>query len=370
MRDIHDASIFALIADEATDISNKEQLCISLRWVDTNFVIHEDTLELIHLTKTDALTIVKAIQDFFVRYQLTITQCRGQAYDGASNMSGAISGVAARLQKEEPTAVYVHCLAHCLNLCLQTVTKSIMPIKEALDLAMELGKFIELSPKRSHLFSTLQQQLSPNGLSIKMLCPTQWTVRTGALEAIIENYKVLLETMLDVQNSGKDEYAMKAAGFLQSLDKFSTYYGLKLSHLVFSATEQFSTMLQSKNLTIQEALHSANLATNFLERQRSEVAFELFYQKVLEESKELTSEPVLPRCRRISKRLDGGCETHRFEDPRTLHRQEYFEAMETVKGEITRRFQQQGMPLAAALEKTLLRAFDCEYSIPDEISLY
>ena len=79
--------------------------------------------------------------------------------------------------------------------------------------------------------------------------------------------------MLDVQNSGKDEYAMKAAGFLQSLDKFNTYYGLKLSHLVFSATEQFSTMLHSKNLTIQEAVHGANLATNVLERQRSEVAF-------------------------------------------------------------------------------------------------
>ena len=51
-----------------------------------------------------------------------------------------------------------------------------MPIKEALDLAMELGKYTELSPKRSHLFSTLQQQLSPNTPSIKMLCPTQWTV--------------------------------------------------------------------------------------------------------------------------------------------------------------------------------------------------
>ena len=43
LRDIHDASVFALNADEATDISKKEQLCISLRWVDTNFVIHEDT---------------------------------------------------------------------------------------------------------------------------------------------------------------------------------------------------------------------------------------------------------------------------------------------------------------------------------------
>ena len=133
-------------------------------------------------------------------------------------------------QKEEPNAMYIHCLAHFLNLCLHTVTKSVLPVKEALDLAMELETFIEFSPKRSHLFSALQQQLSPNAPSIKMLCLTQCTVRTGALEAIIKNYKVLLETILDGQNSGKDEYTMKAAGFLQPLDKFSTYYGLKLSH--------------------------------------------------------------------------------------------------------------------------------------------
>ena len=72
---------------------------------------------------------------------------------------------------------------------------------------------------------------------------------------------------------------------------------------------------------------------------------------MLEESKELTSEPVLPRYRQISKRLDGGCETHRYEDPTALHRQEYFDALVTVKEEIIRQFQQQSMPLAAALKK-------------------
>lgn len=36
-------------------------------------------------------------------------------------MSGHISGVAARIQECEPTAIFVHCLAHCTNLCLQKV---------------------------------------------------------------------------------------------------------------------------------------------------------------------------------------------------------------------------------------------------------
>ena len=44
--DIREAVRYSLIADEATDISHKEQLCITIRWVDKDFNINEDTLEL------------------------------------------------------------------------------------------------------------------------------------------------------------------------------------------------------------------------------------------------------------------------------------------------------------------------------------
>ena len=44
---IREACKFSLIADEATDVSNTEQLCITIRWVDNEFDIHEDPLELI-----------------------------------------------------------------------------------------------------------------------------------------------------------------------------------------------------------------------------------------------------------------------------------------------------------------------------------
>ena len=45
----------------------------------------------------------------------------------------------------------------------------------------------------------------------------------------------------------------RASGLLSLLEKFGTYFGLKLSHLLFSATEQTSTTLQRKNLSVQEA---------------------------------------------------------------------------------------------------------------------
>ena len=200
LKNIREASIYSLIADEATDITNKEQLCISIRWVDSFCVIHEDALELTALTRTDSETIKNAIQDFLLHYQLPISKCRGQAYDGASNMAGIIKGVAARIQNKEPSAVYVHCLVHSLNLCLQTLAKRVTPIKEALEITMELGKFIDLSPKRSQLLSTLQTQLSPESKTpkIQMLRPTRWTVHTKALEAIIRNYKILIPALIEI----------------------------------------------------------------------------------------------------------------------------------------------------------------------------
>ena len=70
---------------------------------------------------------------------------------------------------------------------------------------------------------------------------------------------------------------MKALGYLNSMQKFSTYYALKLSRLAFSATEQLSLTLQGKYTTMQEAVQASKLAVNFLKRQRTDDAFDAFY---------------------------------------------------------------------------------------------
>ena len=119
LAEIRESSIFSIIADEATDVSHNEQLCVAIRWVDSSMLIHETPVELIHVPKTDASTIAGIIKDCMVRLALPISQCHGQAYDGAATTKGQIRGVAAVIQQAEPRALYVHCLAHCINLCLQ-----------------------------------------------------------------------------------------------------------------------------------------------------------------------------------------------------------------------------------------------------------
>ena len=148
LEEIRGVPWFSIIADEATDVANKEQL-VCIRWVDNDFQIHEDPVELINVSKTDAVTLTSAIKDCLIRLSLPLAQCRGQAYDGASNMSGHLNGVAAKIQSEVPSALFVHCFAHCTNLALQAIGRQCVPVRDALDLVVEIIQLIRYSPKRA-----------------------------------------------------------------------------------------------------------------------------------------------------------------------------------------------------------------------------
>ena len=120
-------------------ISNHEQLAIYIRWVDRCYEVHEDLIGMVHVELTTSNSLTAAIKDVLIHCVLPLHQCRGQAYDGAANMMGHSTGVAKQLLSEEPAAIPVHCLAHSLNLCLQDVAKKCQPIRNALNVVMELS---------------------------------------------------------------------------------------------------------------------------------------------------------------------------------------------------------------------------------------
>ena len=85
-----------------------------------------------------------------------------------------------------------------------------------------------------------------------------------------------METLDEVHQTTHDEYGYKAAGLLSALEKFSTLFGLKLSHLAYGASETLSITLQGKDTTLQEALSAVNLTKVFYKRQRTDEAFQPF----------------------------------------------------------------------------------------------
>ena len=191
------------------------------------------------------------------------------------------------------------------------------------------------------------------------------------MDAALKNYSLIQDT-LDEIKEGKDEYALKAVGLLNSMEKFSMYFGLQLSHFIFSATEQLSIALQGKETSLQQAVQASRLTIGFLARQRDDNLFNTFYSRILGASDGLTNQPILPRLRRPPRRRDSASSAHVFETPQAYYKQQYFEALDIVVTDLHTRFQQdRGMPLAALLEKTLLDAANGSFTmIPTELEIY
>ncbi len=92
---------------------------------------------------TNATTILSTIKDALIRMNFKLTDCRGQCYDGASNMSGSRSGVASQIIAEESKALYTHCSGHALNLATQDSLKEVKLMQDTLDTVYEITKLIK-----------------------------------------------------------------------------------------------------------------------------------------------------------------------------------------------------------------------------------
>lgn len=77
---------YTLMVDETTDLSNIEQMVVCLRRVTDDLAVHEEVIGLYSLESTSANAIVSTVKDVLLRMNMKLTDCRGQCYDGASNI--------------------------------------------------------------------------------------------------------------------------------------------------------------------------------------------------------------------------------------------------------------------------------------------
>ena len=121
--DIDESRYFSIIADETTDSSHKEQLCLCVRFVSRENGINrirEEFMKFKSVIDLSAENLANEIMDNLKSKNFDLDYLVGQGYDGASTMSGHVSGVQQRIQEMCPSAIYVHCSSHVLNLVLNS----------------------------------------------------------------------------------------------------------------------------------------------------------------------------------------------------------------------------------------------------------
>jgi len=118
-------------------------------------------------------TLSKLIKTILVSHGLKLENLRGQCYDGAASMHGSYKGVQARIKMENPLALYVHCNAHILNLCLVDLAKQVSQIRNVFNTLNLLHNFVYASSKWQALFekmhSTLHISTNDGPITLKSL---------------------------------------------------------------------------------------------------------------------------------------------------------------------------------------------------------
>ena len=368
LRDISSSIIrsgfFTIMADECTDVANKEQFVVCIRWVDDSLVDHEDVIGVYNVGTIDATTLTSAIRDVLLRMGLKLSMCRGQCYDGASNMTGSKKGVASQLMAEESRALLTHCYGHALNLAVGDAIKQSKICHGALDVAFEVSRLIRFSPKRNAALDKIKaeysaQEESQTHCGIRSFCPTRWTVRGDALESITENYSPLttlweecLETRLEPEVKGR------IIGVQAQMMQFNTLYGLQLAKQILKITDNLSHSLQKQSMSAAEGQALAELTTRTLEGLRTEDSSDLFFKLVKSLHERVGTEPpALPRKRKAPSRYEiGSGEGFHSVTVEDYYRLQYYEALDATIFSIKNRFDQPGYKMYKNLESTLVGA--------------
>ena len=178
-----DAPYFSILADKVTDVSNREQLSLVIRFVDSDGYIHEEFLGFNNLQRITGEAIASSILDTLPQWNLDIKNCRGQGYDGASNMSFSRRGTQALIREKSPKAVYTHCRAHCLNLTIVHTCDQPL-IRNMLGTFNEVCNFLSIHRSVTSMLAVIEKE-TPEASKTTLrlsLCRTRWVERHEAHE--------------------------------------------------------------------------------------------------------------------------------------------------------------------------------------------
>ncbi|XP_064485918.1 zinc finger MYM-type protein 1-like [Ornithodoros turicata] len=307
---------------------------------------------------TRASTLFSILKDVLCRLNLQIENCRGQCYDGAANVSGKSGGLQALVQDIEPRAMYVHCLAHTLNLVLQDLCKQIDVCRDFVSLFADLVNFLKTSPKRLSWFEQFQKEGTP---ALRQFCKTRWTLKASSLRSVSSNYSELVQFLFALSSDEKNDTGAKASGYAKALGKFDSYFMLRLMILVFERLESANSALQKKSLQFGHAEQIVKAVKECVAELRDK--FPGFWSTVKATAEELkTGSPSLPiRQRQAPRRYDEGSQAHEFRSSEAYYRQRFYMVIDTVHASLCTRFPAGMWDHVTKVEKFLMGETDSAY---------
>ena len=307
---VREATVFSILADETKDASKVEQMAIVLRYVDTNTAsVHERFLTYVPAQNLTAQGLSSYILRTLETHQLDPNCIVSQGYDGASVMSGCCSGVQTLIKEVVPHALYVHCNAHCLNLCLVDSVKAVRAASEFFSLLETL--YVFLSSSKCHaIFIEQQTRLhsEKQHRQLQKLSDTRWACRHNAVNAQCYTYDAVLATLSEVISTFDGKKVAEARGLLLQVKSFKFILCLVTFDRLLSCAKGLSDVLQGTQLDLAKAADFVSGTIETIEVFREWEKLFLYCENVAKLHNIPTDEPAseCARSKRLPKRLEDG----------------------------------------------------------------
>ena len=353
------ARFFSVLADETTDAGRKEQLSISLRFVEEG-KLHEEFLCFTEVTDLTGRGLGFTIMDEMRTRDLDLENLVGQGYDGASAMSGAFNGAHAVICAEYPLATYVHCSNHVLNLCLSHGSRE-QAVRNAMGILSSAANFFSHSSKRTALLETIVTNQTPdsNKKRLLQLCETRWVERHDAVLTFVELFSPLV-TCLTCLDLDKDT-ATSAQMILNSISRPEFIVATSVMHEVLAVTKPLSVQLQKVGIDLIKAMSLVDETIACLEDKRSDDASFLTVWEVAE-SLASVADVDLKQPRQVARQRNR-VNVESCSDQEYFKRAIYYPFLDHILSELRSRFNKHSRIIAHLW--SLIPRFISSYSFSD-----
>lgn len=293
-QEIRDSLFFAVQADDTTDILEKSQCAISVRYVNKCSEIKERFLGFYDVSEdrtADAMynLITSVLIPFDFKNKLV-----GQCYDGASVMAGSLNGLQKKIKDDAPVALFVHCSAHRLNLVLQNGSKNIKNCRSFFATATSIAGFFHHSAKRTFILDSVVHKRIPSS------CETRWTSRSKiihVLDSKWEGLKIVFQKIIDDKSSAA-ESINGAIGYLSFMNDLEFAFLTTVYKAIFDITDLLYDILQKRSLDVSYCKNQIFLARDRIKSLRNESTFDRFFEQAELKITSTDLEPPQPPKRR------------------------------------------------------------------------
>ena len=305
-QEIRDSKYFSTMSDEAADISNKENLSVVIRFLDSTKTVRE---EFVGFYLCEDGTTGAAIKDLIIGavadLGLSMDDCRGQCYDGAGNMSGCLNGASSLIRAEHDKAIYVHCMNHRLNLCVAD-TCQLPLVRNMMDVVRKLSEFFDNSPKRQqHLISKIRVLMpAANHFVLVNVCRTRWIERIDGMDRIVELLHPVVATLEDISMNrnapGHGNWNQNSRNYAQALINaitFSFIVTLVIVRHILDLTRPLTVRLQKKAMDLLKAKEEIVLLKSALTDMQTDIdtRHHALHEEAVTLARRVSVQPSMPR---------------------------------------------------------------------------